>query len=81
MTIVLKDRLFLLVETNFLASGNHFLPLSQIFLKKSFILFSGNAFFSPKERVVSCSELFLLLVVTIIQIIEKRITAISNLFL
>ena len=59
------------METDFLAGGNHFLPLSQIFLKKSFIPFSGNAFFSPEVRVASYSELFLLLVVTIIQIIEK----------
>ena len=59
------------METDFLAGGNHFLPLTQMFLEKSFIPFSGNAFFNPKVRVASYSELFLLLVVTIIQIIEK----------
>ena len=39
------------METDFLASGNHFLPSSQIFLKESFIPVSGNAFFNPKKRV------------------------------
>ena len=32
-----------------LASGNHFLSLSHIFFKESFIPISGDAFFSPKE--------------------------------
>ena len=32
-----------------LASGNHFLSLSHIFFKESFIPVSGDAFFSPKE--------------------------------
>ena len=42
--------LFLLVESDFLASGNYFLPLSHIFFKESFIPISGNEFFSPKEQ-------------------------------
>ena len=48
----LRETLFLLVETHFLASGNHFLPLSQIFLKKFFIPASENIFFSPEEKVL-----------------------------
>ena len=38
------------METDFLASGNHFVPLSHIFFKKSFIPTSGNVFFCSKER-------------------------------
>ena len=48
----LKTELILLVENDFLASGNHFLPLTQIFLKEPFIPESGNPFFSPKEKVL-----------------------------
>ena len=36
------------METDFLASGNHFVTLSHIFFKESFISISGNVFFSPK---------------------------------
>ena len=43
--------LFFQVETNFMASGNHFMPLPQISFKEPFILVNGNAFFSPKENV------------------------------
>ena len=43
--------LFFQVETNFMASGNHFMPLSQIFFKEPFIPVNRNAFFSPKENV------------------------------
>ena len=42
----------MLVETRFLASGNHFLPLSQIFFKEFFIPASGNTFFSLEEKVL-----------------------------
>ena len=50
---VFKDRnLFLLVETDFLARENHFLPLSHIFFKKFFIPISGKVFFSPKNSIV-----------------------------
>ena len=35
-----------------LASGNHFLPLSQIFFKMFFIPASGKTFFSPEEKVL-----------------------------
>ena len=38
-----------MMETDFLTNGNHFLPLSQILFKESFIQISGNAFFSPNE--------------------------------
>ena len=39
----------MLVETDFLASGNHFFPWSHIFFKKSFIPISRSDLFSPKE--------------------------------
>ena len=47
---IFRHNLFLLVENDFLAIGNHFLPLSLIFFTESFIPVSGNAFFSPKEQ-------------------------------
>ena len=47
----MTETLFLLVKTHFLASGNHFLPLPQIFFKKFFIPASGITFFSPEEKV------------------------------
>ena len=47
---------FLLVETDFLASGNHVLPLSYIFFKESFIPISRNLFFSPKDTVHYCNQ-------------------------
>ena len=37
------------METDFLVSGNHFLPLSQIFFTEFFIPDSGNTFFSTKD--------------------------------
>ena len=43
----------------FLASGNQFLPLSQIFFKESFISVSGSAFFSPREHVLFLIQGFL----------------------
>ena len=51
-TISERQTLFLLVETHFVASGNHFLPLPRIFLKKFFIVAIGNIFFSPEEKVL-----------------------------
>ena len=44
-----NQNLFLLVETYFLASENHFLLLSQIFFKESLIPVAGNVFFRPRE--------------------------------
>ena len=38
------------METHFLASGNHFLPLSQIFFKKFFFPTTGTRFFMPEEK-------------------------------
>ena len=38
------------METDSLASGNYFLPLSHVFFKESFIPISGNAYFCPKEQ-------------------------------
>ena len=40
------------MKTHFLANGNHFFPLSQIFFKKFFIPASGNTFFSPEEKAL-----------------------------
>ena len=40
------------METHFLASGNHFILLPQIFFKEFFIPASGNTFFSPEEKVL-----------------------------
>ena len=65
--------LFLRVETDFLACGNHFLLLPQIYVKSSFILDSGNPFFSPKEEVFFYSEFSFLQVESIIQIIENPV--------
>ena len=63
MSTLLKSS-FLLTETTtdmngnhilkadlILASGNNFLPLSQILFKKLFIPASGNTFFSTEEKV------------------------------
>ena len=47
----LKGRPYL-VENDFLASRNHFLPLPQIFFKKFFIPASGNTFSGPEEKVL-----------------------------
>ena len=57
-TISYRQTLFLLVDPQCLASGNHFFPLTQIFLKKFFIPASGNTFFSPEEQVSFYLELF-----------------------
>ena len=40
----------MLVEIDFLAGENNFIPLSHIFFKEAFIQISGNAFSSPKEQ-------------------------------
>ena len=40
------------METDLLASRNQFLSMTQIFFKESFIPVSGNAFFSPKEKLL-----------------------------
>ena len=45
----LRQNLFLLVVTDFLVSANHFVPLSHILFKESFIPISENVFSSPKE--------------------------------
>ena len=50
--------LFLLVEIDFLASGNHFLPLSYIFSIESFIPISRNIFFTPKESYCVLFRIF-----------------------
>ena len=42
-----------------MASGNHFMPLPQIFFKEPFIQVDGNAFFSPKENVFLVIKSFL----------------------
>ena len=44
--------LFFPVETDCMASENHFMPLPQTFFKEPFIPVNGNAFFSPKENVL-----------------------------
>ena len=54
------------MKTHFLANGNHFFPLSQIFFKKFFIPASGNTFFSPEEKALFLLRTFFLLVETII---------------
>ena len=56
------------METHFLASGNHFVPQSQIFFKEFFIPASENTFFSLEEKVLFL--LFLPAVETIIWITE-----------
>ena len=38
------------METHFLASGNHFLPLPQMSFKMFFIPASGNTFFSLEKK-------------------------------
>ena len=38
------------METHFLASGNHFLLLPQMFFKMFFIPASGNTFFCPEKK-------------------------------
>ena len=43
--------LFFQVDTDFMASGNHFMPLPQIFFKEHFIPVNGKRFFSLKENV------------------------------
>ena len=55
----LKTDLILPVKTHFLASENHFLPLSQIFFKEFFIPANENTFFSPEERVLFFTQNFL----------------------
>ena len=47
-----------LILTHFLARGNHFLPLSQIFFKELFIPARGNTFFSPEEIVLFFTQKF-----------------------
>ena len=42
-----------------MASGNHFMPLPQIFFKEPFIQVDGNAFFSPKENIFLVIKSFL----------------------
>ena len=44
--------LFFRVDTDFMASGNHFMLLPLIFFKEPFIPVNRNAFFSPKENVL-----------------------------
>ena len=44
--------IFATVKTNFLASGNPFFPLPQIFFKKFFIPASQSKFSSPEEKVL-----------------------------
>ena len=70
MSTLLKSS-FLLTETTtdmngnhilktdlILASGNNFLPLSQMFLKESFILVNGNAFSAPSPPEKKCFFIF-----------------------
>ena len=45
------DLILASVKTHFLASGNYFLPFSQIFFKNFFILACKNTFFSQEEKV------------------------------
>ena len=54
----LKTDLILASGNSFLASGNHFLPLPQIFFKKFFIQANENIFFSPAEKVLFFTENF-----------------------
>ena len=44
--------IFAIVKTNFLAGGNHFFPLPEIFFKKFFIPASQSKFSSPEEKVL-----------------------------
>ena len=65
--------LFLLVETDFLAGGNHFLPWPHIFQGVLHCSEHKTHFAVQKNSIVFYSELFFLLVKTIIEIIEKPI--------
>ena len=44
--------IFAIGKTNFLATGDHFFPLPQIFFKKFFIRASQSKFSSPEEKVL-----------------------------
>ena len=61
------------MEANFLASGNYFLPWSQMFFKDSFIPVSANPYFRPKEKVLFTQSFLYLLVETIIYFIYSRV--------
>ena len=64
---------WVVMEANFLASGNYFLPWSQIFFKDSFIPVSANPYFRLKEKVLFTQSFLYLLVETIIYFIYSRV--------